>query len=992
MNCCETVATIQKQNKNPNNMALKPWYNVITPREDLVEGKPLDASEFAVHLDHVRLGTAPKDYTDPVRFFHRTYLTQTLLDMAAQTIRRFSGITTETSPVFNLTTQFGGGKTHSLTLLYHLANCGNKAKNFQGVDRILLKAGIDEIKTAKTAIFVGTEFSSVTGRGEEGEPIRKTPWGEMAFQIGGDEAFEKFIELDSSFIPPGGDDFRKLFDPKQSYLLLFDELLNYVSKHRNYHDLAAQFYNFLQSLTEFARSRDNIVLAVSIPASEMEMNTEDQADYDRFKKMLDRLGKAMFMSAEKETSEIIRRRLFEWHGLPDEAKKTIGEYVAWVDEHKANLNFNAETARLQFEASYPFHPAVLSLFERKWQALPKFQQTRGVLRLLALWVAKAYNDGYKKLTKDALITLGTAPLEDTNFRAAVFAQLGEDRLEAAVTTDIAGKEDSHAIRLDKEAIDAIKKSRLHKKCATTIFFESNGGQTAHGLASIPEIKLSVGEPDVDIGLVDGVIQELLDGCYYLTAVNNKYKYSIHENLIKRFSDRKASIQANEINEIVEAEIRKVFDKGSGFEKIMFPEKNNQVTDRPVLSLVVIHPSKKIRDAETKTFLDDVINNNGSSARVYKSGIIFCVVEDGQPMREKAKEFLAWETIFDEAHDLHLDEEQCKQVKTNMGRAKKDIEENVWKAYKNLVLLNRNNQLETKDLGLIHSSQAKTLSELFLSRLDSSGDIAYEISPIFLGRNWPPAFTAWSTKNLRDAFYQTPLFPRLVNPESLKTTISKGVAEGLIAYVGKQGEKYEPFFFEDTIIASDIEISDDMYILKKEEAKKNIEPRKLSSLKIIPSNITIEPNISYSFIAKGYDQHNEEINVEMLIWKTSYGIISNAGVLTVEETEGVYKITAAANEISSSATVTVQKKDESKPTPPATPVPPPPTGNIKISWSGIVDTKKWNVFYTKVLAKFVSNPNLRITVKFEVEEDAANAEQKKEETKTALREMGMEENL
>ncbi|MEK6780102.1 MAG: AAA family ATPase [Bacteroidota bacterium] len=974
-------------------MALKPWYNVITPREDLVEGKPLDASEFAVHLDHVRLGTAPKDYTDPERFFHRTYLTQTLLDMAAQTIRRFSGITTETSPVFNLTTQFGGGKTHSLTLLYHLATSGNKAKTFHGVDRILTKAEIDEIKTAKTAIFVGTEFSSVTGRIDGDEPIRKTPWGEMAFQIGGAKAFAKFADLDNTFIPPGGDDLRKLFDPKQSYLLLFDELLNYVSKHRNYHDLGAQFYNFLQTLTEFVRSRDNIVLAVSIPASEMEMNAEDQGDYDRFKKMLDRLGKAMFMAAEKETTEIIRRRLFEWHGLPDEARKTISEYVAWLDEHKAHLNFNTETSRQQFEASYPFHPSVLSLFERKWQTLPRFQQTRGVLRLLALWVAKSYNDGFKKLIKDPLITLGTAPLEDANFRAAVFEQLGENRLEAAVTTDIAGNADAHAVRLDNEAIDAIKKSRLHKKCATTIFFESNGGQSAHGLATIPEIKLSVGDPDLDIGLVDGVIQELLDACYYLTAVNNKYKYSIHENLIKRFSDRRASIQPNAINEIVEVEVRKVFDKGIGFEKVMFPEKSNQVTDRPVLSLVVLHPSKRINDGETKLFLDDVINNYGNSARVYKSGIIFCVAEDGQSLKEEAKKFLAWKTIYDEAYELKLDDEQRKQVKVSMDRAKKDVIENIWKAYKNLVLLNRSNQLQTKDLGLIHSSQARTISELFLSRLESEGEVTPEISPMFFARNWPPAFIAWSTKNVRDAFYQTPLFPRLVNPESLKTTISKGVAEGLIAYTGKQGEKYEPFFFEKQVFAGDIEISDDMYILKAEEAKKNIEPRKLASIKIIPPTITLEPKKSYSFIAKGFDQHNEEINVDTFTWKTSNGKITDAGILTVEETEGVYKVTATSNGISSTATVTVQKKDETKPVTPETPTAQPSgAGKAKISWSGVVDTKKWNVFYTKVLAKFASNPNLKITVKFEVEEDATNAEQKREETKTALREMGLDENL
>ena len=101
-------------------MALQPWYKVTIPREDLRDGKPLDASEFAVHLDHVRDGRAPADYQNPQRFFGRTYLTKNLIDLAAQVVRRLSGIKTETSAVFNMTTQFGGGKTHALTMLYTL--------------------------------------------------------------------------------------------------------------------------------------------------------------------------------------------------------------------------------------------------------------------------------------------------------------------------------------------------------------------------------------------------------------------------------------------------------------------------------------------------------------------------------------------------------------------------------------------------------------------------------------------------------------------------------------------------------------------------------------------------------------------------------------------------------------------------------------------------------------------------------------------------------
>jgi len=82
---------------------MKPWYQVVTPREDLRENRPLDASEFAVHLDHIREGRASEDYLDPRRFFARTHFTTSLIDLTSQVFRRLSGIQIETSAVFNFT-------------------------------------------------------------------------------------------------------------------------------------------------------------------------------------------------------------------------------------------------------------------------------------------------------------------------------------------------------------------------------------------------------------------------------------------------------------------------------------------------------------------------------------------------------------------------------------------------------------------------------------------------------------------------------------------------------------------------------------------------------------------------------------------------------------------------------------------------------------------------------------------------------------------------
>ncbi len=327
---------------------------------------------------------------------------------------------------------------------------------------------------------------------------------------------------------------------------------------------------------------------------------ENQSDYQRFAKLIDRLGKSIVMSAEGETSEIIRRRLFDWGGLPPEGRKIAADYADWVLEHREQVPkwFPVDNAREAIEATYPFHPMVLSVFERKWQALPRFQQTRGILRLLALWVSAAYQEGYRGAHKDPLIGLGTAPLEESMFRDAVFDQLGEQKLEAAVTTDICGKKDSHAIRLDAEAVDTIKKARLHRKVATVVFFESNGGQAKEGEATVPEIRLAVAEPGLDVGNIETALEALGESCYFMRVERNKYRFGLSPNLNKLLADRRANIEPAKIEERIRAEILKVFERQPGVEMLPFPEKSNQIPDRPVLSLAVLPPDNSMGDKKT----------------------------------------------------------------------------------------------------------------------------------------------------------------------------------------------------------------------------------------------------------------------------------------------------------------------------------------------------------------------------------------------------------
>jgi hypothetical protein len=922
---------------------MKPWYDVIKPREDLREGKPLDASEFAVHLDHVRDGRGADVYKNPGEFFERTYLTKNLRGLAAQVVRRLSGIQLETSAVFNLSTQFGGGKTHALTLLYHLAKHGASSKDWRGVPLILEDAGVSSVPAAASAVFVGTEFDSIAGRGgTDGTPHRRTPWGEIAFQLGGPERFTVVEEHDKQLMAPGGDVVERMLGNDQPTLILLDELMNYISRSRR-SGLSTQLYDFLQNLSEVARGRRNVVLAVSIPASKLEMTAEDQSDFERYKKVLDRVGKAIIMSAETETSEIIRRRLFEWGGLPKDARITAAEYAEWLQANKQQVPswFPVERAREEIEAAYPFHPTLLSVFERKWQGLPRFQQTRGVLRLLALWVSRAYADGYKGAHKDPLISLGTAPLDDSLFRAAVFEQLGEQRLEAAVTTDVAGSEHAHAIRLDAEAIPDVKKARLHRKVATVVFFESNGGQH-RGEATLPEVRLAVGEPAIDIGHVEQCLESLAEVCYFLTAEKNRYRFSFQPNLNKMLADRRASVPPAAIQERVRGDVQRVFGAGSGVERIYFPEKSNQIPDRPALTLCVLHPDHSISVPATRALFSQMTAESGTSARTFKSSLLWAVAEDGAQLTEEARKLLAWKDIDGDSTELKLDEAQHRLLLENVKRAERDLREAVWRSYKNVFLLAEDNTFRRIDLGLVHSSAASSLVELIITRLKQEDLVVEGVSPNFLTRYWPPAFAEWSTKAVRDAFFASPKFPRLVKADAVRETISRGLDAGLFAYVGKtSGGEYEPFVYKRSLAGNDVEISEDVFLISRERAEEYLKTREAG---VTPTSATTAG--SPGAAGTGPD-----------------------GIAPVSNVPPDGAKGASAPPVGATAGAV--------------------TG---FSWSGVLPAQKWMNFYTKVLSRFATGDGMKLTVTVDVAPTGGVPKSKLDETRVALRELGLGETL
>lgn len=921
-------------------MPLKPWYKVMTPREDLRSGKPLDASEFAVHLDQVVDHRAPEDYVNPERFFNRTYLTKGLVEVASDVLRRLSKEAVSSSPVINFTTQFGGGKTHALTLLYHLAVGGAEAKNWKGVDRILEKAQLKTVPQARVAVFIGNEFDHLRGCGKKGEPIRKTPWGEFAWQLAGAEGLKLVEEHEKKMIAPGGSVIRELLKSDKPTLILMDEVLNFLNKARaqkvGESTLASQYLQFIDSLIREAAGSQGVCVVLSLPMSEQEMSEQDEADYGRLSKLAGRQDKPYVLSEGMEMAEIIRRRLFEWGGdVPADGKATIREYIEWLRSRQDQIAWNEmDHAKEAFEATYPFHPTVISVFERKWQTLPRFQRTRGVLKLLALWVSKAYEDGFKGGHKDPLITIGTAPLEDQHFRAAVFEQMGESKLEAAVSADIVGKK-SHAAKLDAESAENIRKFRLHQKVGTTVLFESTGGQFRQE-CTLPEIRLAVGEPDLDLGSIETALDSLTNACYYLIVEKTKYHFDIAPNLNKLLADKKATFDLRkDVDPRIKKEIQNIFSAGSGVERVFFPEKSNGIPDRAVLTIIVLPPDESTEEAvqqKTLAKIEQFIKESGTSARTFKSALVWIIADNTTLLRDEARKLLAWETLEEEADEHRFEEAQKKRLSENVRRAERDIRDAVWRTYRNIFLLDKDNSLKKFDLGVLHATQADSFMEVIINRLRQEDYITDKVSPNFLVRNWPPAFKEWSTKSVRDAFFASPQFPRLINPEVITQTIAAGVTAKQFGYVGKNAEGlYQPSFFGESLGITNIEITEEMYIVPKAVAES------------IASGVVLGPK---DLPKVGPD-----------------GTVTTPVTPQAEPPKGA-------------------KSGES----------PKVEKVTSLKWQGEIPHQKWMTFYTKILSKFASPGGLKVNLEVEAKPEGGISKQKVEETKTSLRELGLSDNI
>ncbi len=809
---------------------MEPWYKVATPRKEVREGRSFNPDEFAIALEQVVAGTAPEDYRDPAQFFGRTCFTRALREHAGMVLRRLSGRTDNTSPVLTLITQFGGGKTHTLTTLYHLAKNGDAVAGHNGVADLVREAGVSSVPKAKVAVFVGNAWDP--------QPGRETPWVDIARQLAGDKGVEALGPA-AKTTPPGTDSIARVFQAAGApVLLLFDEVLNYLNRHRG---SAESFHAFIQNLTVATTGTTHGAAVISLPRSQVEMTDSDQEWQDRISKVVRRVAKDLIANDETEISEVVRRRLFQDLGSEKIRKNVAKTHGDWCFERRAQLppEWTAvdsaatetkarEFLQRRFEACYPFHPATLSVFQRKWQALPQYQQTRGTLAMLAQWISITAQDGYRKARTEPLITLGSAPLAEPGFRSVVLGQLGESRLIAAIDTDIAG-EQAHSKALDADTKGPLRD--IHRRVGTAILFESSGGQTDK-VAHLPELRFALGEPELDTTSIDNAAFGLEGRSYFIRKTGaDGFRIGYQPTMKKVVSDRRASLdEETEVKPALRKLVEEEFRRGASISVVAFPGDGAEIPDTPRLTLVVADPEVEWSGGGSlRAQLAEWTRQRGKSPRLYPGALVWCLKKPGRDLRDKVELGLAWKRVAREVAEGTLGGEFERSDRAELQSKVKDAEEaakdEVWGDYRFAVVADgqETDGLKVIDLGAGHSSSGETLCGRVIGALKSEALLNESVGAGYIERNWPPALKeagAWPLASLRQSFLNGSL-TRLVDPDAiLKSKIVEFVSKGDLGLAsGRQPDgSYERAWFEEFVALDEVAFDAGVFLLRKVTAE------------------------------------------------------------------------------------------------------------------------------------------------------------------------------
>ena len=776
---------------------LKPWREIVTPHRDVASGRYQQA-EFAADLWQVHIGEGTDEYRDPVEFFRRTYLTESLKGLLVGSVRRLAGRGGD--PVVQLQTNFGGGKTHSMLALYHLFS-GTAPGDLAGIDAVLEEAQAAELGTARRVVLVGNKISPGNPVTKADGTVVRTLWGELAWQLGGRKAFDRIAADDEKATNPG-DALRELFNEYGPCLVLIDEWVAYARQLHDQSDLPAGSFetqfSFAQALTESAKLANHCMLVISLPASDTAGSPHTRADdvevggqrgreaLDRLRNVVGRIDSSWRPASAEEGFEIVRRRLFEPFSNPAQFRDRDVVARAFAELYRTqHQEFPPECRDVDYEkrirAGYPIHPEIFDRLYTDWSTLVKFQRTRGVLRLMASVIHSLWEKG----DRNPLILPANIAIDDSRVQFELTRYLS-DNWVPVLEKDVDGPS-SLPLRLDGE-VPNLGKFAASRRVARAIYLGSAPtADAAHRGIEDRRVKLGCVMPGESPAVFGDALRRLAGAATYLYQDGPRYWYSTQPTVTKLAEDRAEQLKrdpdqvAHELGSRLRSDLRNTGE----FNRLHpLPQSGQDVPDDRDARLVVLGidtPYSKEHGNPAETAAKAILESRGSVPRSYRNTLAFLAVDRTrlQDLDEAVRRYLAWESILGEREALDLSPHQVRQAEIQKESASGAVTARLPEAYQWLLVPNQASPEAPIEWLAMRLSGQDSLAGRASKRL--KGDellvTAFAATRLRMELDRVPLWRGdhVSIKQIVEDFARYLYLPRVGDPTVLLKAISDGVA-------------------------------------------------------------------------------------------------------------------------------------------------------------------------------------------------------------------------
>ena len=817
-------------------MSLKPWREIIVPHPDVLNGT-FQQAEFAADLTAVRSGRATPEYGDAKAFYERTFITEGMGRLLTQVSQRLNGKGGE--PVIQLQTAFGGGKTHTLLAVYHLASRKCPLGELAGIPALLDQAGLIDVPKAQVAVLDGTEHGPGQPWKHDKQTIR-TLWGELAWQLGGAEGFALVQESDENGTSPGKDVLCTLLSRFAPCVVLLDELVVYIRQFVESQPVSGGTYDsnlsFIQSLTEAAKLVPNAVVLASLPESANQAGGQrGVAALRALEELFNRLQALWKTVAPEEAFEIVRRRLFTQLRDPKARDQVCHAFAEAYVAEGAKVPQETQEARYldKMVQSYPIHPEVFTQLYEEWTTIEGFQRTRGVLKLLAKVIFRLWQDD----NKDLMILPSSLPLYDSSARGDLTYYLGPG-WDPVLDRDIDGAgAETTQLESKEPRFGSVQAAR---RVARTVFLGSAPSSVSlkAGTRGIERSRVLLGclQPGQTSSLYSDALNRLADQLHYMsssgdrTQETTRFWFDTRANLRREMEARKQRFEEkNEVRGRMSEVVKKLLAGATFFNGTHIFTPHSDVPDDSALRLVVLPSEYFYTREEPRLAFEsalEYVRHNGTKPRYRGNRLFFLAADHGALARfsDCIRTALAWSSIVEDvaAMRLVLDNLQAEQARKELKGAEDVLLRVARECYKWLLCPSQDNPTgkPTVEAVTLNTSGAAVGPELERVCLDNEWVIT-TWSPIHLRTKLKELYWKADRSAVKAAdFWEDTLrylyLPRLKERNVLEQAIVKGAStrDFFGTAYGQTGEKYEGFKFGE----ANVQFDDTLLLLEPEAAQ------------------------------------------------------------------------------------------------------------------------------------------------------------------------------